>query len=58
MRTAIFLLALTALGACGVDGPPIRPSLNTGVSVGAGGVHTHSSVNVGIGNRVNVGIGL
>lgn len=58
MKAALILLALAALAGCGVDGAPIRPSLNTGVTVGANGVQTHSRVNVGIGSRVSVGIGL
>ncbi len=58
MKIALTLLSLAALAGCGVDGAPIRPSLDTGVTVGANGVQTHSRVNVGIGSRVNVGIGL
>lgn len=58
MKAALILLAFAALAGCGVDGAPIRPSLDTGVTVGENGVQTHSRVNVGIGSRINVGIGL
>ena len=40
----ITLIAILALGACGVDGEPIRPSANVGVSIGKGGVNTSASV--------------
>jgi len=38
--------ALFALAACGADGPPIRPSVNTTVSVGSEGVRTSTGVSV------------
>lgn len=38
------LLAITTLAACGVDGEPIRPSLNAGVGVSDSGVHTNGRV--------------
>ena len=35
---------LMALVACGVDGEPVQPTLNAGVSLGSGGVNTNVSV--------------
>jgi hypothetical protein len=35
---------LMALVACGVDGEPVQPTLNAGVSLGSGGVSTNVSV--------------
>ncbi|MEL0438190.1 hypothetical protein [Phycobacter sp. K97] len=40
------LLAVTTLAACGVDGEPVRPALNAGVSVSSSGVHAGGSVGV------------
>jgi hypothetical protein len=40
------LLAVTTLAACGVDGEPVRPALNAGVSVSNSGVHAGGSVGV------------
>ena len=38
MTRILSVLSLAALVACGVDGEPIRPSVNTTVGVGSGGV--------------------
>ncbi len=38
MTRILAVLSLAALAACGVDGEPIRPSMNTTVGVGSGGV--------------------
>jgi hypothetical protein len=35
---------LASLSACGVDGEPVRPSLNAGVGVSNNGVHAGGSV--------------
>ena len=36
----IALIAFTALASCGVDGAPIKPTVNAGINVGLGGVKT------------------
>jgi len=58
-RTGFGLLALALLAACGVEGPPVRPSLGATVSAGTGGVYTsvHTGARVG-GVDVGVGVGL
>ncbi|WP_294619858.1 argininosuccinate lyase [uncultured Roseovarius sp.] len=38
MIRILAVLSLAAQAACGVDGEPIRPSMNTTVGVGSGGV--------------------
>jgi hypothetical protein len=43
MKRIIFLTVLVLAG-CGADGEPVTPSLNAGVGVGSGGVHTFGSV--------------
>ncbi|MEQ8902950.1 MAG: argininosuccinate lyase [Roseovarius sp.] len=56
-RAVLTGLALIALAACGADGDPVRPSVNTTVSAGTGGVHTSVSTGVRVGG-VNVGVGV
>ena len=51
------LLALLTLAACGADGEPITPSMNTNIGVGANGVSTSTSVNVRKG-PISFGVGL
>ncbi len=53
--TALPLLFL--LAACGADGDPIRPSMNTTIGVGESGVHASTSVSASKGN-VSVTVGL
>ncbi len=36
MKWASIVMVLTSLAACGVDGPPVRPSINSTVGVGSG----------------------
>ncbi|MCD9148220.1 MULTISPECIES: hypothetical protein [Pseudophaeobacter] len=47
-RWMLNVIAITGLGAsvsaCGVDGEPMRPSLNAGVGVSNSGVHAGGSV--------------
>ncbi|MDR9483797.1 MULTISPECIES: hypothetical protein [Sediminimonas] len=38
------MIAMAVLSGCGVDGAPLRPSLNAGVSVGTSGVTPGASV--------------
>ncbi len=49
-------LALT-LAACGVDGEPVRPSLNAGLGISSSGVHLGGTVGVNKG-PVTVSLGL
>ena len=55
-RIVVFLTALSALVACGADGPPVRPSLSTTVSAGSHGVSGSVRTGVRIGG-VNIGVG-
>ena len=41
----IALIAVAALASCGVDGAPIKPTVNAGINVGSGGVNT--GINLG-----------
>jgi|AntRauTorcE11897_2_1112592.scaffolds.fasta_scaffold172613_2 hypothetical protein len=58
-RIGLGVIGLLLLGACGVDGPPVRPSLGATIGVGSHGVHTsvHTGARVG-GVNVGVGVGL
>jgi hypothetical protein len=40
----VAVLALVALAGCGVDGEPIQPSLNAGLSITPDGVSPHAGV--------------
>jgi len=47
MRKTLYTFGiLVVLTACGVDGEPVQPTANVGVSVGTSGVHTAASVGV------------
>ena len=48
-------LLLMILAACGADGDPIRPSVNTTVDISNKGVSTRTGVSVGQG-PVRVGV--
>ena len=50
-------MALALLAACGVDGPPVRPSVGATISAGSGGVHTSVRTGAQVGG-VNVGVGV
>jgi predicted small lipoprotein YifL len=54
MIRAALIIAFFALTACGADGPPITPSVNTTVSVGSEGVRTSTGVTI---NRGPVTVG-
>ncbi|MGI3209932.1 argininosuccinate lyase [Roseovarius tibetensis] len=56
-RIGAGLLGLALLAACGVDGPPVRPTLGATLSAGSGGVHTTVRTGARVGN-VNVGVGV
>jgi len=53
----IYGLSLTLLAACGVEGAPVRPSLDAGVSITRGGIYPSASVGVNKG-PVSVRVGL
>ncbi len=55
MRGILTLSVIGLLAACGADGDPVRPSVNTTIGVGTGGVHTSTSVSTG---NVTLAIGL
>jgi len=58
MRYLMALPLLAFLAACGADGEPVRPSVNTGISVnGDGDVRTSTSISAASGN-VSVSVGL
>ncbi|PSL20203.1 hypothetical protein [Shimia abyssi] len=46
LRVGFLLICLSGLAACGVDGEPWTPTMNVGVGVGTGGVHTSGHVGV------------
>ncbi len=46
MKAVMLIAGLAVLSACGADGPPITPSVNTTVSVGTEGVRTSTGVSV------------
>ncbi|WP_272004978.1 hypothetical protein [Roseovarius sp. ZX-A-9] len=59
MRVMFFAPVLIALAACGVDGPPERPTVATTVGVGKNGTHTTTKASVFSGNiTMGVGVGL
>nr|WP_309503106.1 hypothetical protein [uncultured Roseovarius sp.] len=61
MRAMIFAPVLIALAACGVDGPPERPTVATTTTVGVGknGTHTTTKASVFSGNiTMGAGVGL
>jgi hypothetical protein len=56
-RLGLGAVALALLAACGVDGPPVRPSVGATVGAGSHGVHTRVHTGARVGN-VNVGVGV
>ncbi|MEO0676252.1 MAG: hypothetical protein AAFR53_13670 [Pseudomonadota bacterium] len=50
------LFALLALGACGTDGEPIKPTGSASISVGTGGVSTSATLGATAG-PVTVSVG-
>ncbi len=57
MRVLIALGLTLALTACGVDGEPVRPSLNAGVGISSSGVHLGGALGVSKG-PLSVSLGL
>ncbi|WP_176695355.1 hypothetical protein [Phaeobacter sp. B1627] len=56
-RVLIVLGVLGALSACGVDGEPVRPSLNAGLGISGSGIHLGGAVGLSKG-PVTVSVGL
>ena len=56
MRHVALIGSLLALAACGADGDPIRPSVNSTVTIGSDGIKTSTGVTVQSG-PVTVGVG-
>ena len=58
-RIGFGAMALALLAACGVEGPPVRPSLGATIGAGSGGVYTSLRTGATLGNvTVGMGIGL
>ncbi len=58
MKTMIAMMfSLLLVAGCGVDGAPLRPSLNAGLSLGASGLAPSASVGVRKG-PVSLGVAL
>ena len=47
MRIAALLIATALVAACGADGPPETPTMNSTITVGTGGVYGATSVSQG-----------
>ncbi|MEQ9260801.1 MAG: hypothetical protein RIG84_17070 [Roseovarius sp.] len=46
MKRIAALCALLVLGACGADGEPVQPSMNTNIGVGTNGVSASTGLRV------------
>ncbi|WP_295510829.1 hypothetical protein [uncultured Sulfitobacter sp.] len=57
MKRAFAIIALLGLAACGADGEPTPPHVNTAVTLSTSGVSLGSSVSVGRG-PFRLGLGL
>lgn len=58
MKYLLSLTLVSLLAACGADGDPVRPTVNTGISVNSkGNVSTSTSVSASTGN-VTLSVGL
>ncbi len=56
-RVLIVLGVVALVSACGVDGEPVRPSLNAGLGISGSGIHLGGAVGVSKG-PVTVSVGL
>jgi hypothetical protein len=57
MKILFALTGLLLLAGCGVDGAPIRPSLNTQITIDPDGVSTKANLGLTRGN-LKIGLGL
>ncbi|MEL6119579.1 MAG: argininosuccinate lyase [Pseudomonadota bacterium] len=57
MKCVIAVLCLAVLTACGADGEPVQPTMNTGIGITPDGVKVRTGVGVKAG-LVNLGLGL
>ncbi|MCB1334712.1 MAG: hypothetical protein KDK26_13960 [Roseivivax sp.] len=56
-RAALIATMALLLAACGADGPPLRPEVETTITLGKGGISTQTGVSVQSG-PVTVGVRL
>ncbi|MEO9650876.1 MAG: hypothetical protein ABJ360_23640 [Roseobacter sp.] len=49
MKKLVVLALFTAVSACGVDGEPLTPTVNGGLSINQNGIYPSASVGVGRG---------
>ncbi|WP_187430286.1 hypothetical protein ROLI_007640 [Roseobacter fucihabitans] len=49
MKPFVVLMFCAGLAACGVDGEPVTPTLNGGVSINQNGIYPSASVGLGRG---------
>jgi len=57
MKSISMIVIIIGLVSCGADGEPLTPAANKGLSLDAGSVNTHASVDASNGN-VSFGAGL
>jgi len=57
MKSISMIVIIIGLVSCGADGEPLTPAASKGLSLGAGSVNTHASVDASNGN-VSFGAGL
>lgn len=59
MRMIIAMILVCGIAACGADGEPIQPTVNTGVTLSTSGAHIGTNVGLRRGPvAVNIGLGL
>jgi len=59
MKRALIVMGLLSLAACGADGEPIKPTVNTNVSLSTSGVNVGTNLGVRRGPfNINLGLGL
>ncbi|MEO0370161.1 MAG: hypothetical protein AAF231_01770 [Pseudomonadota bacterium] len=57
MTRILAFVSVTLLAACGADGDPVTPTMNTNIGIGSNGVSVGTSVGMKKG-PVSVGVGL
>lgn len=59
MRNLAALIAVVFIAACGANGEPVRPSVNTGVTVSNSGISTNVSTGFTLGGvGLSLGLGI